>query len=167
MLYVVLLGTAGTFAAMFWQAILQVGLAAPAARQGPEILAGYVGGMGVMFALVAVLTPLATLIGSLIGGLVLHFCLWLVGGVKQPFEATYAVLAYATGSTTLFNLVPFCGGMIGAIWALVIEVIGLARVHDCGVGRAVLAVFLPMIVCCTAMGVLFFLFIGLGLASTA
>ena len=163
MLFVVILGTAGAFFAAFWQVLMHlVGFAAPLARGGGEEMAVLVGGMGVYFVLLVLLAPLFILIGSFLGAGLLHVCLWLVGGVTQPFEATYAVVAYMSGSTAVFNLVPICGGLVGWIWGLVVEIIGLARVHNTGVGRAVLAVFLPLIACCGVMGVIFFLAGGLG-----
>jgi hypothetical protein len=45
-------------------------------------------------------------------------------------------------------IVPVCGGAIAGIWCLVVECIGLAKAHETTTGKAVLAVFLPVIVCC-------------------
>jgi len=167
MLYVVILGTLGNVVAILWQVLLNVGLALPVARQGPEMLAAQLGGMGVFVALWIVVAPLMMLIGSLIGALVLHACLWMVGGARQSFEATYAVLAYASGSTAVLNLVPFCGGMVAGVWTLVVEIIGLARVHECSTGRAVLAVLLPMIVCCGGAVLVFTSVIAVAAAGAA
>ena len=164
MLFVLILGTAGAVFGTFWQQLLMhlVGPAGFLARGGGEEMAVFVGGMGVYFVLLVVLAPLFILIGSFLGAGLLHVCLWLVGGVTQPFEATYAVVAYMTGSTAVFNLVPICGGLVGSIWGLVVEIIGLARVHNTGVGRVILAILLPLIACCGVMGVIFFVTGGLG-----
>jgi len=45
-------------------------------------------------------------------------------------------------------MIPFCGGMIAGVWNIVLEIIGLARAHETDTGKAVLAVLLPIIVCC-------------------
>ena len=37
---------------------------------------------------------------------------------------------------------------IAGIWALILNCIGLARAHEIETGRAVLAVLLPVILCC-------------------
>jgi hypothetical protein len=87
-------------------------------------------------------------VGLLIGTAIVHVCLMLLGGARQSFEATLRTLAYAQGATAWLNVIPFVGPIINGIWALVIEIIGLSRAHDIPVGKAILAVFLPLIVCC-------------------
>ncbi len=104
------------------------------------------GGLGMVIAY-----PLFGLVGSFIGGGLFHLVLSLLGGVKQPFEATYRVVAYVMGTTSLFALVPICGGFIGAIYGLYLYVIGLANVHECDTGKAAIAVLTPAVVCCVAV----------------
>jgi hypothetical protein len=55
-------------------------------------------------------------------------------------------------------IVPVCGSLIVGIWGLVLYCIGLARTHETDTGRAVLAVLLPLILCCGGL----FLLIMLG-----
>ena len=38
--------------------------------------------------------------------------------------------------------------MIAVVWNIVLECIGLARAHETDTGKAVMAVLLPIIVCC-------------------
>jgi hypothetical protein len=45
--------------------------------------------------------------------------------------------------------------LISFVWAIVCYCIGLARAHETDTGRAVLAVFLPLIVCCGGLAILF------------
>ena len=82
------------------------------------------------------------------GPRIIHLCLMIVGGANQPFETTFRVLAFTQGSTGVLQLIPVCGGVIAAVWGLVVNCIGLARAHETDTGRAVLAVFLPVIICC-------------------
>ena len=72
----------------------------------------------------------------------------IVGGANQPFETTFRVFAFTQGSTGPLQIIPLCGGLIAGVWAIVCYCIGLARAHETDTGRAVLAVFLPLIVCC-------------------
>ena len=58
---------------------------------------------------------------------------------------------YSAGSTGLIAMVPFCGGIVSAIWQVVILIIGLARAHEISTGRAAAAVLLPAIICCVAV----------------
>jgi hypothetical protein len=48
-------------------------------------------------------------------------------------------------------VIPFLGGLIGAVWALVITIIGLAQAHGTSGGRAAAAVLVPLGVCCLAV----------------
>lgn len=110
-------------------------------------LGGMIGaGFGLVFAIV--LVPVFVTIILFVGAAIVHVCLMIVGGAKQPYETTFRVLCFAVGSTYPLIIVPFCGGVIAGIWGLVLECIGLARAHETDTGRAVLAVLLPVIVCC-------------------
>jgi len=149
MLYVVILGSVAGYIGLAWQLVWRSTVVAlgAAAQGGPDMVVA-VGGMTIFALLAAVLIPISVLIGSFVGSAILHVCLWIVGGANRSFEATYAVMAYCGGATSVFSLIPFCGGLIGAVWNIVIEIIGLREAHGTTTGRAALAVFLPLIVCC-------------------
>src|SRR5205814_4280277 len=106
--------------------------------------------------------PLFIVIGLFIGSGIVHLCLMIVGGAKQPFETTFRVLAFSHGSAGPLQIVPLCGGLISGVWALVCTCIGVARAHETDTGRAVLAVFLPLIVCCGCGLLLLVMFGALG-----
>jgi hypothetical protein len=89
--------------------------------------------------------PLLTIAAVFIVSGVLHVCLMIVGGNQKGFEATFRVIAYAMG-TQIFGIIPLLGGVIGAIWALSIEIIGIRESHHISTGRAALAVFLPIMI---------------------
>jgi hypothetical protein len=101
---------------------------------------------GVSF-LILIFVPFGIVIAQFIGAAVLHVCLMIVGGANRPFETTFRVLAFSQGSTGVLQMIPVCGGMIALIWGIVVNCIGLARAHETDTWRAVVAVFLPMIVC--------------------
>ncbi len=117
-------------------------------------------GIGEIFLIVC--APLFVLIGIFVGSAILHVCLLLVGGARQSFETTFRVVCFAGGSVNPLLVIPFCGGLIVGIWKIVLYCIGLARVHETDTGRAVLAVFLPLIVCCGGLIVCAMLFGGIG-----
>lgn len=122
-------------------------------------------GMGVGAIALLILSPLLIVIGVFLTAAILHVCLMIVGGAKQPFETTFRVVCFSTGSVSPLLIVPFCGGMVVGIWDIVLRCIGLARAHETDTGRAVLAVFLPIIVCCGG-GILCLIFFGgLGILS--
>src|SRR5207249_10495209 len=111
------------------------------------------GGIGWIFLLI--LTPLFVAIGMFVVSAILHVCLMIVNGAKQSFETTFRVVCFAEGSASPLLVIPFCGGFIVGIWKIVLYCIGLARAHETDTGRAVIAVLLPLIVCCG--GIIFFI----------
>jgi len=71
------------------------------------------------------------------------------------------VVCFAGGSANPLLVIPICGGLIGGVWKIVLYCIGFARAHETDTGRAVLAVILPIIVCCGGAFVLGMM-LGLG-----
>jgi hypothetical protein len=105
-------------------------------------------GAGIGGVILIIFVPVLVAIGTFVNAAILHVCLMIVGGAKQPFETTFRVICFASGSVLPLMVVPLCGGLIAGIWDLVLRCIGLARAHETDTGRAVLAVLLPVIVCC-------------------
>lgn len=104
--------------------------------------------IGIMF-----VAPIFVLIGIFIWAAILHLFLMLVGGANTGFASTVRVLCYA-GTVQIFQVVPICGGMIAGIWALVLWIIGIAIAHRTTQGKAALAVFLPLVLCCVCIAVM-------------
>jgi hypothetical protein len=104
------------------------------------------GGIGWIFLLI--LTPLFVAIGMFVVSAILHVCLMIVGGAKQSFETTFRVVCFAEGSASPLLVIPFCGGLIVGIWKIVLYCIGLTHAHETDTGRVVIAVLLPLIICC-------------------
>jgi hypothetical protein len=113
-------------------------------------------GIGWVFALV--LVPVFIVVCVFIGSAIVHLCLMIVGGAKQPFETTFRVICFAGGSVYPLMIIPVCGGVVSCIWGLVLDCIGIARAHETDIGRAVLAVLLPVLICCGG----FFLLVTFG-----
>ena len=94
------------------------------------------------------LSPVIVIVWMFIASGILHVCLMIVGGAKKSFETTFRVVCFSAGSTTLLSIIPICGGLISGVWNVVLEIIGLARAHEIDTGKAVIAVLLPLVVCC-------------------
>ncbi len=148
-LYAVIIGTiSGVFGAA-WQLFLG-SLGTIAERAGFEEFAFHTG-----FVLVfMVLSPVFALIGLFIGAGIYHVMLLLVGGAKRGFSITLRAVAYGM-TPGLLGIVPFCGGIIGGIWSMVLTMMGAIHGQETDGWRAVLAYFLPVIFCCGAGIVLF------------
>lgn len=118
-----------------------------------------------MFIIMIVFSPLIVVIGVFIWSGILHLCLMIVGGAKQGFEATFRSVAYGCYSPVLLGVIPFCGGMVGAVWGIVLQIIGLKETHKISTGKAVLAFFLPLVFCCVC-GIILAIIGGAGLFTT-
>ena len=123
---------------------------------------GFGAAIGAMLiALIA--TPIGVTVGAFIGSIISHLCLMMLGSGKRGLESTFRVINYAAGSVAPFSAIPILGPLVGGIWALVLYVIGFAKVHEISTGRAVVAVLLPILVCCGAsFGIAVLLFAALG-----
>ena len=110
-------------------------------------------GVGLFVGLLVV-SPLLLTCGLFIFSGILHLCLMIFGGANRSFETTFRVVCFSSGATQLFAVIPFCGGYVGGIYCIVLECLGLMRAHPTTVAKALLAIFLPMIVCCGVVAVI-------------
>ena len=143
LIYAVIGGTFGTIFAVIYNFVLR-SFSLFADRQAG--LGHLIGGLGWIALLI--LAPVLVAIGTFISSAIFHLCLMIMGGAKQSFETTFRVICFAGGSINPLLVIPFCGGLIVGIWKIVLYCIGLARAHETDTGRAILAVLLPVIVCC-------------------
>jgi hypothetical protein len=157
LLYAIIGGTVGGVFAITYNFVLR-SFTAFGDRHGA--FAHLFAGVGWVFLLI--LTPLFVVIGMFIASAILHVCLMIVGGAKQSFETTFRVICFAEGSAGPLLVIPFCGGVISGIWKIVLYCIGLARAHETDTGRAVIAVLLPLIVCCGGLLLIVMMFGALG-----
>jgi hypothetical protein len=112
-----------------------------------------------------ILAPVLVIIGVFIAAAVLHLMLMIVGGANSGFEASVRVVCYAQ-TAQLAAVIPLCGGLVAAVWAVVLYVVGLAAAHRTTTGKAVLAVVLPVVLCCGLMAILLFMGVLAGVASS-
>jgi hypothetical protein len=144
LIYALIGGCAGAIVAFFFSLLFQSMGLFTGQRNAFTVMAG----MGVGAIAFLILIPIFIVLGLFIGSAIVHVCLMIVGGANKTFETTFRVIAFSHGSTGPLQMIPICGGLIAGIWALVVNCIGLARAHDTTTGRAVLAVCLPLLVCC-------------------
>jgi hypothetical protein len=143
MLFALIGGSAGLIVSLLVQVALQSFwfMTGQASMFGEE-------GLGLWVVWYILLIPVLVIVGMFIVSGILHLCLMIVGGAKKSFETTFRVVCFSFGSTSPLSMIPFCGGMIAGVWNIVVEIIGLARAHEIGTGKAALAVLLPLVVCC-------------------
>ncbi|MDQ6654673.1 MAG: YIP1 family protein [Verrucomicrobiota bacterium] len=156
LLFVLIMGSLGGLASFAFSAMLHA--AGIGATHSPRWAAMF--GLGVASFFMLLLVPVFVVIGSFVSAAIAHLCLMLLGGANRPFETTLRVICFSGGSANLLQLVPMCGGLLAGLWSLVLNCIGLARAHETDTWRAVLAVLLPMLVCCGGGVFLMVLLIG-------
>jgi hypothetical protein len=133
---------------------------------GPNDLFHALGVSHVTFMIIyAVLSPVLVVMGLFIGSAILHLCLMLLGGANRSFETTFRVVCFTGGAANLFSMIPICGGIVALIYSIVLECIGLTRAHQTTTGKALMAIFLPLIACCGVCIILAILLSGFGAAA--
>ena len=160
LLYALILGMVGVMFSYLWQIVTRGSM--PGMIPGMQTGTGPDMFHGVGLALLAFFSPFFIIMGMFVSAGILHLCLMIVKGTRSGFEGTFRVVAYGY-SAYIFMIIPFCGGILTAVWAIVLSIIGLREAHETSGGKAAFAVFLPLIVCCGA--VLFVLALILGAAA--
>ncbi len=155
--YGLIIGTVSMVFSLAWN-MLFGGLASIAERASIEEFALSTGMMG----LVMIFSPLFVVVALFVTAAIYHVMLMIVGDAQRGFGVTLRAVCY--GSTPqLLGVVPFCGSLVGGIWGMVLAIMGAIYGHRTDGWRAILAYFLPMIVCCCLV---FFLASMLGLIGT-
>ena len=154
--YAIAIGWIGVAVGVVWNVLFQ-GVSLPFVRSTEDLA-----GLGAMYgltigwaAMVAVLAPLFIIIAVFIASAILHLMLLIVGGGNSGFEATVRVVCY-THTAELAGFIPCCGWIVGLVWTVVLYVIGFSIAHRTTQGKALVAVLLPLVLCCalSAIGLL-------------
>lgn len=103
------------------------------------------------------------LFGFFVGGLILHLCAMLCRCAGQGLEGTLKMLCYAHTPFLLAASLPIPGinftllllagisHIVGSVWMLIVEIIGLKEMSGAAYGNAIIAALLPIalfIFCC-------------------
>ena len=160
--YGVILAWAGGAVSLFWNLLFQTALDGLVMTDEMPPLVPLAFFRFGMVLVMLVLMPFFILIGLFLWSVILHLFLMLVGGDNHGFGTTIKVVCYANTSHVA-QVVPFVGGLIAALWGLVLQVVGLVHAHKASVGQAVAAVLLPFVLCCVCIGVAVLLALLLGL----
>jgi hypothetical protein len=104
---------------------------------------------GAMGGAYAVAVPIGLLASYFIGGPILHFLLWIWGGLRNGREVqqTMRATGYFLAFFTLASCIP-CLNYIIPLVAPVPLGMGLARLHRTDTWRAICAAYTPILFCC-------------------
>jgi hypothetical protein len=91
------------------------------------------------------LVPVQVLLSLFLTAGVIHAMLFILGGAKQGYRATFRALAY-TQAAGVWLLIPVLGIALALVWGLVISTGAVAAAHGIGKGRAFTAFMLPVFI---------------------
>ncbi|MBI2676265.1 MAG: YIP1 family protein [Candidatus Aenigmarchaeota archaeon] len=72
---------------------------------------------------------------------ILHIFVFMAGG-KKGYHSTYKALAYGNLPSTLVSWIPLIG-FIGTLWSLYLVILGISKLHEITMLRALIAVIVP------------------------
>ena len=110
----------------------------------------WVGDLGL---LLLVFSPMLVLAALYLSALVYHFGLWMVGGSKNGFIATFRFVSYSQAAN-IFLAIPLLGSIIAGIWGVVIFIIGLAGAQGIYKRQVVSALLVSLSIIALAAAVL-------------
>lgn len=150
LIFAVLVGWVGAFFRLIWSFLIQGSMMSML----PANLRGQMGGSMLMQGgggIVAfILFPIIAVIGLFIGAGILHLCSMLVGVLSSSesgFEGTFRAVAFSSIANLAF-VIPVLGGIVYAIWFIFLATVGLSTMHRSTQGKALIAVLIPVAVCC-------------------
>jgi hypothetical protein len=146
----------GSVGGIFFQILIgvaQLAMVGSLGGQQSNLGAAMVGGVAGMV-IGIIMIPVQIALGAFLGSGVLHLCLMLLKGAPQPFETTFRAMNYAYGGLAALYLVPIIGWLAMIPWSIAVVIIATARAQEIPTGKAALAVFLPIIVCCGVGGII-------------
>ncbi len=141
LVYLVVLGTVGTFFGLLWQswARAMLGSVAGGNLQTLAVANSY----GVMSFVIA---PFVILLMAVVATAVHHLFLLLLGGAPRPPDVTMRVVCYAWGASYVWMLIPACGGLVATVWGAAMTIAGLRQAQGVPGGRAAAAVVVPYLI---------------------
>jgi hypothetical protein len=165
LLYAVLVGMIGLVASAIYSSVFRGVLSENLARMGGTSQMAWLGPLlqGGSVVVTLLLGPVIIAVRVFIGSGIIHLALLAMGAARSGYEATFRVTAYSH-APSLFSIVPVCGGLVEAIYTIVLLIIGISEAHGISRGKAAAAVLLPglLLCCCCAggIGILAFVFAG-------
>lgn len=140
--FAVLITTFQGVLTMLWQ-MLGFQMALPNEAGVPDDLGMmFMGGMSIGM---LIAYPIIAVISVYIGSAIYHVMLMIFQSASGGFEGTFRAVAYGNAPMIL-GVIPFVGPIIGAIWGLVVTVIGLKNIHQSSYARVILALVAPFFV---------------------
>lgn len=99
--------------------------------------------INIIFLGIIILAPVFVAINIFLTSGIIHLLLLIVRGGNNGFEATFRVVAYCQ-AVQILGAFPFIGGLISALWLLVVLLIGIKEIHKISYLRVIIAFLIPL-----------------------
>lgn len=86
---------------------------------------------------------IAGTVGTFICAAILHLFVIIFKG-SGDYVDTYKISTYSAVPAIIISVIPFIGGILGGIYAIVLAVLGIRETHDLSTGKAVAVVLIPV-----------------------
>ncbi len=152
LLYGTLLGVIGVILGQVWGVIgnaIGFSTAGMLGGEFSDVMQQQVAGIASVFMTILISIVAIPISFFIISG-ILHLSLMILGGANEDYEATFRSVCFAQ-TPQLAQIIPVIGSLVAGIWTLILEVKALSNLHDITPGKALLAIFLPLIVCCLVL----------------
>lgn len=133
-----LFGSIGSMFGFFWQFLMWSGRLVALG----EALVGHLS-ISLIFFGIIIISPLFVIVAMFLTSAILHLLLLIVRGGKNGFEGTFRVVSYSQ-ATQIWGVIPFLGGLIGGLWIIIVQIIGLREIHRTSYLRVILALLIPI-----------------------
>ena len=160
-LYYIIIGVLAAGIHLFWRSVLDVSGLRDAILRALQVDPAAVHTSGLMEFL---FSPIVLLLVLYVSAGLTHLFLKIVRGAKYGFDTTTRVVAFSYGPS-LFNVVPYLGGLVAAIWIIVLTTIGLREAHETTTGKSISAILLPYVIILGFFFMLAILVVVIGIAT--
>ncbi|MEJ2085883.1 MAG: YIP1 family protein [Acidobacteriota bacterium] len=153
LLFAIIVGWIGALASQVWSLLFGASMMSMMPSELQRSMGGHLMGSGFGLLLTVFLAPILMTVAVFVWTAIVHLCLVIVGGLETSqagFEGSFRVVSYSSVAQ-LSNLVPLVGGVIGFFWTLVLAVVGIEKIHGTPQNKAIIAVLIPMILCCVCV----------------
>jgi len=137
LLYLLIYGSLGQIIGRYWITLLGIhyGIIESNALDNTLRFAGTI-----------LITPFIFLALIFVAAGLVHLVLRILLANRRPFSTTFQVMAYASGATSVVNVIPFLGRILMPLWALVLYFVGLSKAHQASKTKVFFALLLPLVI---------------------
>lgn len=150
LIFAIIMGFIGVLVSQVWGLLIGLPFLGMVPDEVGSEFALFFAGSTIGLLVKIILSPIYVTVALFIWSGILHLCLMLIGGLdasESGFEGTFRVVSYSSVAQ-LAQVVPLLGGLVTLVWSIVLGVIGLTSLHRTTQGKALLAILLPMMLCC-------------------